>query len=248
LAVKDCLQMLAEPVGVRLQIVTNEEQLNYVDRLFALRASLAHFESVIHIATEEDQEKSAGDQVWLTIPAASLQDLIVKPVCAAEEVADWKLFFKKKKVVLPDGIVLNYYDGGQGGKTLVVLNAYGQSFGYWERFLRAVSNRFHIILWLPRASDAETIGLKVAAPQAVHAEDLERVLSQEGVECCTLLAWCSGPKLALEYYSRHPAPGLLNAVCGCIIQRFARAKGPGNGIRKEPGVIAGSNRAISGDG
>ena len=101
-------------------------------------------------------------------------------------------------MVLPDGVVLNYYDGGQGEKTLVVLNAYGQSFGYWERFLRAVSNRFHIILWLPRANDADTIGLKVVVPQAVHAEDLERVLSQESVECCTLLAWCSEPELALS--------------------------------------------------
>ena len=59
-------------------------------------------------------------------------------------------------------------------------------------------------MWTPRGNDSETIGLRVASPQAVHADDLEKVLRQEEIESCTLLAWCSGPKLALEYYQRNP--------------------------------------------
>jgi pimeloyl-ACP methyl ester carboxylesterase len=206
LPVKECLDALGQSAGVRFRFITHWEQRNYVDRLFALRMGepLAHLERAAQAATEGQQEEPSVDHVRLTVPSASLQDLVGKPVGVAEEVADWKSFFEQKQVLLPDGTVLHYYDGGQGEKTLVLLNAYGQSFGYWERFFRAACDRFHIILWLPRGNDGDTVGLKVASPQAIHAEDLEQVLSQEGVENCTLLAWCSGPKLALEYYSRHP--------------------------------------------
>jgi pimeloyl-ACP methyl ester carboxylesterase len=117
---------------------------------------------------------------------------------------DWKAVFEEKRVVSSDGVVLNYYDSGRGPKTLVVLNAYGQSFGYWATFLAAVSTRFRVILWLPRGNDGDTIGLRVASSQMVHARDLEHVLNHEGIKSCILLAWCTGPKLALEYYSRHP--------------------------------------------
>jgi pimeloyl-ACP methyl ester carboxylesterase len=206
LPVKECLDTVGRSAGVRLQIITNRERQNYVDRLFSLRMRelLAHLESAAQATTEVERIESSADHVQLTVPSASLQDLTGKPAGAAEEVADWKSFFKHKQVVLPDGAVLNYYRSGQGKKTLVLLNAYGQSFGYWERFLRAACARFPIILWLPRGNDGDTVGLRVASPQAVHAEDLEQVLAHEGVENCTLLAWCSGPKLALEYYSRHP--------------------------------------------
>jgi pimeloyl-ACP methyl ester carboxylesterase len=60
-------------------------------------------------------------------------------------------------------------------------------------------------LWTPRGNDGDTIGLKAANPLAVHANDLEKVRRQEKVEICTLLAWCSGPKVALEYYRHYPA-------------------------------------------
>jgi pimeloyl-ACP methyl ester carboxylesterase len=147
-------------------------------------------------------------EAWLTVPQASMQDV---PSTSnhnggghGADVVDWRAGFEKKQVLLPQGVVLNYCIGGQGDKTLVLLNAYGQSFGYWERFIRAVSSRVRIILWIPRGNDSDTIGLKLASPWAVHADDLECVLMHEGIETCTLAAWCSGPKLALEYYSRYP--------------------------------------------
>ncbi len=117
---------------------------------------------------------------------------------------DWKSILEQKQVVLPGGTFLNYYIGGEGQETLVLLNAYGQSFKYWERFIQAVSSRLRIVLWTSRGNDGETVGLKAANPIAVHADDLEKVLQQEQIESCTLVAWCSGPKLALEYCRRYP--------------------------------------------
>lgn len=206
LPLKECLDALGQSAGVRFQIIAHREQKNRVDCLFTSRMGkhLALLERAVQGATEVNQEEPSSGHVQLSVPSASMQDLVSKPAGAAEYASDWKSFFKKKQVLLPDGIVLNYYDGGQGEKALVLLNAYGQSFGYWERFLREACARFRIILWLPRGNDGDTVGIRVASPQAVHAEDLEQVLARERVQNCTLLAWCSGPKLALEYYSRHP--------------------------------------------
>lgn len=211
LFLNECLRALAESVGIRLQTVPNREQQNYVDRLFGLRMEnfLRNLEHSAQATTEAIPESSSAQQVGASVPPASLQELIAtcdsKSQSTSREVADWRSGFKQKQVLLPDGVVLNYYVGGEGRKKLVLLNAYGQSFGYWERFIQAVYPHLRIILWTPRGNDGDTIGLKVASPQVVHADDLEKVLCHEEIESCTLLAWCSGPKLALEYYRRYPA-------------------------------------------
>jgi pimeloyl-ACP methyl ester carboxylesterase len=209
LLLNECIHVLAQCAGVRLEIVPDSERQNYVDRLFALRMekNLTHFECSIQI-TEVARETASAGQVWFSIPPVSLQGLIAaydpKLLSVTREIPDWRSGLEQKQVLLPDKGVLNYYVGGRGSKTLVLLNAYGQSFRYWDRFIPEVSQQLRVVLWIPRDNDGDTIGLKVASPQAVHAEDLETVLRQEKIESCTLLAWCSGPKLALEYYQRYP--------------------------------------------
>lgn len=210
LLVKECLRMLTESAGMRLQIVASGEQQNYVDRLFGSRMErfLRHLERSAQVTTEEVRENASAGQIWFSVPPISLQEFTgachSKLQKRSRETGDWKSGLEQKQVLLPDGSVLNYYIGGEGQETLVLLNAYGQSFRYWERFIQAVSPHLRIVLWTPRGNDGATIGLKVASPQAVHADDLEKVLRQEKIESCTLLAWCSGPKLALEHYQRHP--------------------------------------------
>ena len=120
-----------------------------------------------------------------------------------EDGFNWRRHFEKKQLMLPDGVALNYYTGGQGNKTIVLVNAYGQGIGYWKRFLGATAARFRVVLWAPRGDDYETVGITQANPQTVHVNDLDCVLACEGIEQCTLVAWCSGPKLALEYCSRY---------------------------------------------
>jgi pimeloyl-ACP methyl ester carboxylesterase len=38
-----------------------------------------------------------------------------------------------------------------------------------------------------------------------HAEDLKEILDREKVDSAHLVAWCTGPKIALEFHSRYPA-------------------------------------------
>ena len=210
LFLKECLGVLAESLGMRLQLVPVREQQNYVDRLFDLRMKkfLRHLARSTQVTTGVAPENSSAGQVWFNVPPISLQQFIAACHSTAQspprEPADWKSRLEQKQVSLSDGGVVNYYIGGEGQEALVLLNAYGQSFRYWERFIQVVSPRLRIILWMPRGNDGDTIGLKVASPQAVHADDLEKVLRQEEIESCTVLAWCSGPKLALEYYQCYP--------------------------------------------
>lgn len=209
LPVKECLQMLAESAGIDLRIVASHEQQNYVDRLFGSRMErcLRHLECSTH-ATAEDFDSFLAGQPWFSVPSILPQEFIVgcpyKSHRSLMQAGDWKSSLEQKHVLLPDGSVLNYYIGGQGQQTLVLLNAYGQSFRSWEKFIQAVSTQLRIVLWTSRGNDGETIGLRAANLLSVHANDLERVLEQEKIESCTLLAWCSGPKLALEYYQHYP--------------------------------------------
>ncbi len=48
------------------------------------------------------------------------------------------------------------------------------------------------------------VGQERFSPLGVHAEDLHALLLRERAERCDLLGWCTGPKLMLEYYARHP--------------------------------------------
>ncbi len=209
LSLNDCLCTLAESTGVHLQSVTSHEQQNYVDRLFGARVEnfLRYLERSAHVTTAAVLNKSLAEQAWFSVPPISLQEFVTachSKLESAPRAVDWKFGLDQKQVVLSDGSVLNYYVGGEGQEPLVLLNAYGQSFRYWERFIPAVVRWFRLILWTPRGNNGDTIGLRVASSQAVHADDLETVLSQEKIENCTLLAWCTGPKLALEYYQRYP--------------------------------------------
>jgi pimeloyl-ACP methyl ester carboxylesterase len=205
----ECLCVLAESTGVHLQSVASHEQQNYVDRLFDARIEdfLRYLERAAQVTTAAIPNKSSAGQVWFSVPPISPQEFVAacpKLQSASSAPVDWKSGVDQKQVVLSDGGVLNYYIGGEGQEMLVLLNAYGQSFRYWERLIPAISRWFRIILWTPRGNDGDTIGLKVASSQAAHADDLEKVLGQEKIENCTLLAWCTGPKLALEYCRRYP--------------------------------------------
>lgn len=210
LLLKEWLCAVAQTAGMRLQIVARREQQNYVDHLFGLRIGkvLKDLECSAQFTAETAPESPSPEQVVFSIPPISTQDLVAASVPTrqnvTEEIGNWMSGFKRKQVSLPQEGVLDYYVGGEGQKTLVLLNAYGQSFRYWEKFIQAVSPQLRIILWVPRGNNGDTIGLNVASPQGVHAEDLEKVLRWEQIESCTLLAWCSGPKLALEYHRRYP--------------------------------------------
>jgi hypothetical protein len=105
-----------------------------------------------------------------------------------------------RKTVTAHGSDLDYYVGGSTGDAVVVLNAFGQGLEYWYRLLNNLIQRHRVIIWEPRGTTAPPpFGL------AEQVDDLDAVLQQEGIENAHLIGWCTGPKVAIDFYLRRPA-------------------------------------------
>jgi pimeloyl-ACP methyl ester carboxylesterase len=204
---------IAELAGVQLEAVPDCKHLNDIDRLFCLRVQQAlpylDCRTVFDFRqTIQYSQRAQKKHIQSLETKGTVRDWIANYECdqrMQERRALHRWFeLEHKSLSLESGEVLNYYLGGKGKETLVVLNAYGQSFEYWMRLVAELTRTHRIILWIPHGGDFQTVGLACASSQGTHAEHLHRVLEREGVESCCLLGWCTGPKLAIEYCSRHP--------------------------------------------
>jgi pimeloyl-ACP methyl ester carboxylesterase len=106
-----------------------------------------------------------------------------------------------RKTVTANGSELNYYVGGSEGDAVVVLNALGQSLEYWYRLLDNLIESHRVIIWEPRGTTAPPPPFGLAE----QVEDLDAVLQHEGIENVHLIGWCTGPKVAIDFYLRRPA-------------------------------------------
>lgn len=97
------------------------------------------------------------------------------------------------------GTELAYFTGGSDGAPIVIINAFGQGLRYWHRLIEKLMPRRRVIVW-------ELRGLEGPSPMEIpdHADDLCEILRNENVDRCHLLAWCTGPKIAIEFYHRFP--------------------------------------------
>jgi thioester reductase-like protein/pimeloyl-ACP methyl ester carboxylesterase len=105
---------------------------------------------------------------------------------------------------------LSYFVGGDGQETLLLLNAYGQSLAFWDRAMPLLLRRFRVIAWQARGTSSQGGGITEVFPIAEHVEDLVAILQRERVDKCHVLAWCTGPKVALELNAR--LPGCLESL------------------------------------
>jgi pimeloyl-ACP methyl ester carboxylesterase len=57
-----------------------------------------------------------------------------------------------------------------------------------------------VVIWEPRGTACTPLsfGLKE------QVDDIEAILRQEAISSCHLIGWCTGPKVAVEFYLRHP--------------------------------------------
>lgn len=200
-------------LGVQLRAAETLEELNPIDRLFHRQAAAPDLDvSVSHPATggcASDRSETEVDDPALAGSEEAIVQRLLKDHNQAKErdsqrVADAITSLHEASLELPDKQVLHYYTGGSGERTLVLINAYGQSLGYWSKLLANLMAHHRVIIWLARGCEGQTIGAEQSSPVAVHVEDLATLLTSERVEQCDLLGWCTGPKLILEYYARHP--------------------------------------------
>jgi nucleoside-diphosphate-sugar epimerase/pimeloyl-ACP methyl ester carboxylesterase len=111
---------------------------------------------------------------------------------------------RRVEIIRADGQPLAYFAGGTGDRTLVIINAYGQSLAFWDWVVAHFSSTTKILMWQARGTTSGSGGLKNFYPVSVHVEDLGAILENEGTATCDILGWCTGPKLALEFYALHP--------------------------------------------
>lgn len=102
-----------------------------------------------------------------------------------------------------DGMeALPYYAGGaDAGPTLVILNAYGQSLAFWDRLVGELITDYRVLIWQMRGTASQKGGMDQAYPIAEHVRDMEAIFDAEHIAQAHLLGWCTGPKLALEFYA-----------------------------------------------
>ncbi|RKH11044.1 alpha/beta fold hydrolase [Corallococcus sp. CA053C] len=205
--------------GLSLLVVEDREALNAIDRSFHERLGGFH-----------DWLASSGVSVPENPPAEALpfdaeaQEPLFEAILQGQDAARDDLRAQASGVVASldrrtldrGGASLTYYAGGGGGTPLVILNALGQGLHYWSRLLVGLMRRHRVILWEPR-------GLEEGSPPILlqdQVEDAEAILRNEGIEQCHLVGWCTGPKVALELYLRHPSRVasmvFLNGTFKCV--------------------------------
>jgi nucleoside-diphosphate-sugar epimerase/pimeloyl-ACP methyl ester carboxylesterase len=96
---------------------------------------------------------------------------------------------------------LTYHRGGRG-PVVALINAYGVSLRFWEHVITEFIPNYRILTWECRGCSAN--GADRAYGVVEHAEDLKEILDREGADRAHLVAWCTGPKVALEFHHRYP--------------------------------------------
>ena len=201
----DVLEQVGLAYKLSLLPEENPEALNAVDALFDRR--LMGFSERLATTHGNDQTSAVLEE--------DLFDSIYRQQSDAAK-AFRRSSTLTKKQIQPNGHDLVYHSSGAGEKTVVLLNAIGQGPQYWLRLIESLRQHFRVLLWDLR-------GIHVPPyPSGIsdHANDLEAILEHEGVSECHLVAWCTGPKLAVEYYLRHPesvrSMVFLNTTVKCL--------------------------------
>jgi pimeloyl-ACP methyl ester carboxylesterase len=112
----------------------------------------------------------------------------------------------RRQILAADGTPLEYFTCGTSGPVLVYVNALGLDLLIFARLIEHLAREHRVIACRLR----DTSGMTVAD----HVRDLQRVLTAESVDECSLIAWCSGAKIALELARRMPIARALILVNG----------------------------------
>jgi pimeloyl-ACP methyl ester carboxylesterase len=210
----EVLESLGVAYNLSLLPEENPEALNAVDALFDLR--LMGFAQRLALPGTED----GREPVTLDVDLEQLFDTIYRQQSEAakafrRQASNPDSTLTKKQIEF-NGHELVYHSSGTGEKTVVLLNAIGQGPQYWLRLIELLRQRFRVITWNLR-------GIHVPPyPSGIsdHANDLEAILEHEEVSECHIVGWCTGPKLAVEYYLRHPesvrSMVFLNTTVKCL--------------------------------
>lgn len=198
-------ERLGSILGLSLLVADEPEQLNAVDRvlqssandfLMSCRPEAASVAEIYEAAGVPMSFGAIDDMTADRIFEAIIQDLDAKVSVEKRSVAAFQRGLTERSISR-NGESFTYAAAGTDGPSIVILNALGQRAAYWLPLMERLAAEFRVIIWDPRIGDR--IGLNE------QIEDVQAVLSHEGIETCHLLGWCTGPKLAVEFYVRNPS-------------------------------------------
>lgn len=209
-SLKQVFNRVEEIYGLGLLTAGDRFELNAIDRNF--NARLAGFQPCFAATVERDWSetyRTAGYPAQSGILDAETQIHIFQENCRSQDaarearsqqLADLNARLTRKTLVR-NGFALSYYVGGTVGPVVVLLNALGQGLRYWYRLMDLLMERYRVIIWEPRGtvSPPPPFGLDQ------QVMDLESILRNEDVDWCYFIAWCTGPKVAVDFCVQRPA-------------------------------------------
>jgi pimeloyl-ACP methyl ester carboxylesterase len=75
--------------------------------------------------------------------------------------------------------------------------------------------KYRVVIWEPRGTVSPPAPFGIAD----QVDDLDAILHNEGIEACHLVGWCTGPKVAIDFYTRRPSMvrsmAFLNSTFKC---------------------------------
>jgi pimeloyl-ACP methyl ester carboxylesterase len=198
--------LIGDALGVDVVAVSDRTLLDPVDRMLADRIGasgrvLTCFPRPgrrpgLHSADPGLAEDALADHIregherWLATAQAAekqVRDLAAQPAVT---------------IAGADGRPLAYTAFGSVGPPLVVINALGQNTAFWHRLISCLVPR-RVLVWPARGVYSGDDGGHTTLED--HVTDAEAVLDHEGVASCHVLAWCTGPRIAVELCRRRPA-------------------------------------------
>ncbi len=221
----DLSERIGMVYGLSLLAVEDRQSSNAIDRLFHERVNgfQVNFLTPEKITCEETYGDAnfAPEEALLDEEAqVGLLEAILRNQDAAREARRARIAALpgslEQKTINRGEFELTYYSGGSGDVPIILLNALGQGLHYWYRLLDSLMQRHRVIIWEPRGtvSPPPPFGIKD------QVGDLEAVLEHEAAATCYLIGWCTGPKVATEFYLRHPsavrAMVFLNSTFRCM--------------------------------
>lgn len=214
----DLCEWLGSTYGLSLLPEDPEEPLNVVDRIFDERLAgfyRAGFSGDVGCkaaipALEACEEPRAMEQLFTAVRRIQEQEQseTKERVAGVHEKLERVAFTSKDAE-------LAYFVTGSG-PPLVLLNALGQGLHYWYPLIERLSREYRIVIWEPRGVTSQPY----ACGLDQQIEDLGAILRRENLHRCHLLAWCTGPKVAIEFCVRHPeavaSMTFLNSTFKCF--------------------------------
>jgi len=203
------LESLCERVGtmygLSLLVVQDRKELNAIDQILDERwggvrtyltlpqQSLCNSRgTAMEIATEG---ASIDEEEQLVFLEAAHRSQEANRAARRQRVAGLPAILTKETIDR-DGLELTYYAGGEKGSLVVLLHALGQRLDYWYRLVEQLTHYHRVILWEPRGITSPPHPLRLTD----HVADLDSILRREAVDSCHLACWCTGPKVAVEFY------------------------------------------------